>query len=245
MVSKPNEIRGTSSAPRLPQPLISPTLRAMARRFSLHHKPAFVIISNPTMTIETSRNEGDTSALARRRRKARLSRKNENDKRLREEDEEPEEVVSGPRKKPHITGIKRQARYDPGVPMTRDELTSWRKEARRVRNRESAAASRQRTREKIDELEDKLASLSSKYAAALKRIAQLEAGVSTHSIVPTTVSQEDSRITQVSPISSPHLASVSPASSPRSSFSLDDSHHQVQVEQKYQHIMNMITRPAA
>jgi hypothetical protein len=218
----------------------------MARRFSQHHKPAFVIISNPTMTIETSHNEGDTSALARRRRKARLSRKNENDKRLREEDDdEPEEVISGPRKKPHITGIKCQARYDPGVPMTRDELTSWRKEARRVRNRESAAASRQRTREKIDELEDKLASLSSKYAAALKRIAQLEAGVSNHPIVPTTVSQEDSSITQVSPISSPHLTSVSPASSPRSSFSLDDSHHQVQVEQKYQHIMNMITRPAA
>merc|ERR1712125_133538 len=36
-----------------------------------------------------------------------------------------------PRKKPSLRGIKKQARYEPGVPMTKEELTGWRKEARR------------------------------------------------------------------------------------------------------------------
>ena len=51
--------------------------------------------------------------------------------------------------------------------MTRDELKAWRKEARRVRNRESAAASRKRNRERIDELESEVDALKTKYAAAL------------------------------------------------------------------------------
>mmetsp|Transcript_3496 Transcript_3496/g.6384 ORF Transcript_3496/g.6384 Transcript_3496/m.6384 type:complete len:215 (-) Transcript_3496:648-1292(-) len=37
--------------------------------------------------------------------------------------------------------------------MSKDELSEWRKEQRRKRNRESAAASRNKTREKIEELE--------------------------------------------------------------------------------------------
>jgi hypothetical protein len=77
--------------------------------------------------------------------------------------------------KPHITGIKRLSRYDPGVPMTRDELKAWRKEARRVRNRESAAASRQKNRERITELELEVGHLKSKYAAALQLIIDYEA----------------------------------------------------------------------
>eukprot|EP00545_Synedropsis_sp_CCMP1620_P003679 CAMPEP_0119010820 /NCGR_PEP_ID=MMETSP1176-20130426/5270_1 /TAXON_ID=265551 /ORGANISM="Synedropsis recta cf, Strain CCMP1620" /LENGTH=276 /DNA_ID=CAMNT_0006963559 /DNA_START=52 /DNA_END=882 /DNA_ORIENTATION=- len=209
------------------------------------------------MTAGTSMGDSSSSALARKRRKVKLSRKNENDKRLvrddddEYDDDEPEEVLSGERKKPHITGIKRQARYDPGVSMTRDELTVWRKEARRVRNRESAAQSRARTRDKIDELAGELATLGSKYAAALERIAQLEAAASSNdSLSPVTVSQEEAveKEPVVSPISSPELTSVvSPVSSPRSSFSLNVSHHyhQEKVEEKYQHIMDLIIRPTA
>merc|ERR1711935_202461 len=55
--------------------------------------------------------------------------------------------------KPSITGIKKQSRYIPGVPMTKEELKTWRKEARRVRNRESAAASRRRNRDLLGVLE--------------------------------------------------------------------------------------------
>lgn len=200
------------------------------------------------MSTETSttKPEGDSTVLARRRRKAKLSRKNENEKRPRDdEDDQPEMTYSG--KKPHITGIKRQARYDPGVPLNRDELTAWRKEARRVRNRESAAASRRRTRDRIAELEGNMSVLETKYAAALKRIVELESG-SSSTVAPTTLSQEEALIVEepiVSPISSPVLTSVvSPVSSPRPSFYLQESHEE-KVEQKYQHIMTMISRPTA
>ena len=80
-----------------------------------------------------------------------------------------------------IPGVKKQARYVPVVDgskpvnMTKEELTLWRKEARRVRNRESAAASRQKTQGRISELEVQVATLTSKYQAALAHIAELEA----------------------------------------------------------------------
>ena len=44
-------------------------------------------------------------------------------------------------------------KYDPEVPMSKEQAANWRREARRVRNRQSAAASRQKTRTKIAELE--------------------------------------------------------------------------------------------
>lgn len=74
-----------------------------------------------------------------------------------------------------IPGVKKQARYVPAVKMTKEELTMWRKEARRVRNRESAAASRQKTQKRITELEDEVGAITKKYHAALRRIEELEA----------------------------------------------------------------------
>ncbi len=76
-----------------------------------------------------------------------------------------------------IRGYKKHARYVPEVPMTKAELSAWRKEARRVRNRESAAASRQKTRSRIEELESEVDKLQEKYLQALQRIADLENGV--------------------------------------------------------------------
>jgi hypothetical protein len=78
------------------------------------------------------------------------------------------------KKKPHITGIKKQSRYDPGVAMTKDELKAWRKEARRVRNRESAAASRKKNREAIENLEVQVKEIQLKYDGALQYILALE-----------------------------------------------------------------------
>jgi hypothetical protein len=83
-------------------------------------------------------------------------------------------MMEGVRTKPSIRGIKKQARYEPGVNMTREELAAWRKEARRVRNRESAAASRRKTRDRIEQLEHELSELQSKYSQALQRIVELE-----------------------------------------------------------------------
>jgi Basic region leucine zipper len=75
-----------------------------------------------------------------------------------------------------IRGIKKQARYQPTIPISsKAELAAWRKEARRIRNRESAAASRNKTRQRIEELEQDLSQVQKLYDAALGRIAQLEA----------------------------------------------------------------------
>ncbi|CAJ1942546.1 unnamed protein product [Cylindrotheca closterium] len=69
---------------------------------------------------------------------------------------------------------KTQIRYDPDVPMSKEQLAAWRREARRVRNRESAAASRQRIRNRISELEDEVGEWKNKYAQALQRLEALQ-----------------------------------------------------------------------
>jgi hypothetical protein len=72
---------------------------------------------------------------------------------------------------------KTQIRYDPEVPMNKEQLAAWRREARRVRNRESAAASRQRIRGRIQELEEEVGEWKSKYAHAVQRLEALEAAI--------------------------------------------------------------------
>lgn len=69
---------------------------------------------------------------------------------------------------------KAQIRYDPDVPMSKEQLAAWRREARRVRNRESAAASRQRIRNRITELEEEVGEWKEKYSQAMERLQALE-----------------------------------------------------------------------
>lgn len=171
-------------------------------------------------------------------------------KRARVDEHELDEVTSKP--KPSIMGIKRQHRYDPGVTMTRDELKAWRKEARRVRNRESAAASRKRNRERITELESEVDALESKYTAALKRILDLEASSTVNdSFTPLILRQDLANL--VNPglphrPSSPQahvVQTVSPPGSPTASYeTIVSDQHIEHVNKKYQHIMEMISRPA-
>lgn len=73
---------------------------------------------------------------------------------------------------------KTQIRYDPDVPMSKDQLAAWRREARRVRNRESAAASRQRIRNRISELEEEVGEWKTKYTQAIQRLEALEKCIS-------------------------------------------------------------------
>jgi hypothetical protein len=93
------------------------------------------------------------------------------------------EVVPIPKRK-----VDTQVRYDPppNTNMSDDELKEWRKEQRRIRNRDSAAASRARTKDRISELEaqnelledtmDELCSKHSKECTAYQlKIQQLEA----------------------------------------------------------------------
>jgi hypothetical protein len=69
---------------------------------------------------------------------------------------------------------KAQIRYEPAVAMDKDQLTAWRREARRVRNRESAAASRMKTKERIQELEEQVGCWKQKYLAAMDRMQELQ-----------------------------------------------------------------------
>ena len=200
------------------------------------------------------------AALARKRRiELRSKQRNEpSEKRvcIREDeayDDDPEDVpseTSSPRQKPLVRGVKIHARYDPGVPMTKDELVAWRKEARRVRNRESAAASRRKTRDRIEELEGQVSEIKSKYSAALERIMQLEAVAAAHNlVVPSTSSLTQDTSCLVSPCSSttssPQL-DATPSISPQDTFTLSQEEKQNQeATQKYQHITEMISRPYA
>ena len=209
-------------------------------------------------------------ALARKRRiELRASRVNEEDdegeaasssKRRRKEDAS---IVETNKPLSSIRGIKKHSRYVPEVPMTKNELSAWRKEARRVRNRESAAASRKKTRERIEELEGEVSVLQSKYAAALARIVELENG-SPVSFTPDKLRQDI--LATVSPANTPaSTATVSPPLSPReSSFMLPtsmesssrnnncDSHshsgtlgHYRHQQQQQQQPIDMISRPTA
>ena len=58
--------------------------------------------------------------------------------------------------------------------MSKEQLAAWRREARRVRNRESAAASRQRIRNRITELETEVEDWKSKYNRAMQRLEGLQ-----------------------------------------------------------------------
>ncbi len=112
------------------------------------------------------------------------------------DDEVPIDVASKPEKKPpkkrkfdesldseteqeREERKKAQIRYDPEVPMDKEQLAAWRREARRVRNRESAAASRQRIRNRINELEDEVGQWKIKYTQAMERLAALQKSIIT------------------------------------------------------------------
>lgn len=72
-------------------------------------------------------------------------------------------------------GAKRpQMKYDPSVPMTKEETSVWRREQRRKRNRESAAACRRRQRDRISELEVEVSDWRAKFDEALNKLKDLE-----------------------------------------------------------------------
>mmetsp|Transcript_34864 Transcript_34864/g.53463 ORF Transcript_34864/g.53463 Transcript_34864/m.53463 type:complete len:171 (-) Transcript_34864:589-1101(-) len=112
-----------------------------------------------------------------------------------------------------------QMRYDPEVPMSKEEAAAWRREQRRKRNRESAAASRQRQRDRIAELEEELDEWKAKYSLVLEKLKNLEEHQQEQQ-----QSQHEGGASLVSPVSSPN---ISP-----------------QMEKQQQHLIEMISRPA-
>ncbi len=69
---------------------------------------------------------------------------------------------------------KRQKKYLPERPMGADEVKAWRKEARRVRNRQSAAASREKIRNRIVVLESECQAWKTKYEEVMTKIRVIE-----------------------------------------------------------------------
>ena len=121
-------------------------------------------------------------------------------------------------KKKTTTKKKPQMKYDPDVPMSKEEAAAWRREQRRKRNRESAALSRQRQRDRIGDLEVEVEQWKSKVESIMERIKSLEeaSGIDSSTLVPETLPQEtmvdqsviqtvdSNRSTFVSPPPSPH-----------------------------------------
>mmetsp|Transcript_35133 Transcript_35133/g.71064 ORF Transcript_35133/g.71064 Transcript_35133/m.71064 type:complete len:228 (-) Transcript_35133:884-1567(-) len=106
---------------------------------------------------------------------------------------------------------KYNLRYDPDEPMTEEQKAEWRKEQRKARNRASAAASRNKTRARIEELETEVDNLQNMYAAAVRRIAELEAGagIPPSSLATALPLRATSTSNTVSPPASPPLSPVS------------------------------------
>jgi len=169
-------------------------------------------------------------------------------------------IKSIAKKKPHITGIKKESRYDPGVSMTKEELKAWRKEARRVRNRESAAASRKKNRESIDTLETEVKGIQTKYDAALQYILDLEeklrrtagSSSSSSSFYPSTALRQDLEgIRKASPeaeevtthtVSPPHsptpIDSIPLGIGPEDQTPQEEEQHQQQRRQRPVQVLN-------
>jgi hypothetical protein len=69
---------------------------------------------------------------------------------------------------------KKKNKYNPDQAMTKGETKAWRKQARRVRNRQSAAASRQRVRQRIENLEKEVDCWKRRCQEVWKRLQVLE-----------------------------------------------------------------------
>ncbi|KAL7503689.1 hypothetical protein ACHAXN_002862 [Cyclotella atomus] len=67
-----------------------------------------------------------------------------------------------------------QMKYDPEVPLSKEETSAWRREQRRKRNRESAAACRKRQRDRITELEVEVSEWKAKFDDAIRKLGQIE-----------------------------------------------------------------------
>jgi hypothetical protein len=145
-------------------------------------------------------------------------------------------------------GKKPQMKYDPDVPMTKDDAAAWRREQRRKRNRESAAASRQRQRDRIAELEIEVGDWKDKYDEMMSKIRKLEditGSSKTAEFVPTTRAETPAPETQtVTPRASPTiLSSFSVALTGEVSPQADDQVVSEEEEQEL-HPTKMTSRPA-
>lgn len=148
--------------------------------------------------------------------------------------------ASGSKKTVHSrngsTLSKYQNHYEPSVQMTKEEEAKWRLEARKKRNRDSAAASRRKVHSKINELENEVKEWKLKYNTLYQKLNEMEKimkrgnssmesqvsgkGKHTNQYIPVPFEETDSRYTPISPTDSPKLHSCSDYHIIPESFSL-------------------------
>lgn len=118
--------------------------------------------STKSSTSVSSSNNNDSKLSKRKRKGSSCSDKGESD---------PLTKVSSMLLK---SKSKYQNHYAPVIPLTPEEEAEWRREARRKRNRDSAAASRQKVRSKIQCLEQEVQEWKSKYDALFQKMTAME-----------------------------------------------------------------------
>ena len=126
---------------------------------------------------------------------------------------------------------KPQMKYEPDVPMTKEEAAIWRREQRRKRNRESAAASRQRQRDRITELEGEVDDWKVKYSDTLDKIREMEKKLGlppTAEFIPV-VQTSPSRPETPEPVKA---ITITPRGSPTSEVTTDDESVEIKVKKE-------------
>lgn len=121
----------------------------------------------------------ESSALARKRRREKLvgSLSSTPNEMLSNKVVKVESDYSSDDSTRQMKGSKRpQMKYEPDIPMTKEEASVWRREQRRKRNRESAAACRKRQRDRIAELEIEVGEWKAKFDKALAKLNDIERG---------------------------------------------------------------------
>ncbi len=150
---------------------------------------------HPTMATATQTKSDPSTARKRRKEILTTTRQNVNKRsKPNDPDKDNKDVTTCSEK----SKTKYQNRYEPEVPMTKEEAAEWRREARRKRNRESAAASRNKVRNRIAELEEEVEEWKNKYQSLFERIGALENIAKMSSTV-----RPDVRKASVSPCTSP------------------------------------------
>lgn len=140
-----------------------------------------------------------------------------------------------------------QVRYSPDVPMTEEELASWRRDQRRIRNRDSAATTRRKTRELISELQNAADQWKKKYEKLEAENANLLKKLQSPGVSDVSTDSMSKAIIPVPP--SPELTSTAntPPIVTDENFVEDccgEAMMKVQQQEPKQHLTEMISRPA-
>jgi len=139
----------------------------------------------------------------------------------------PSSTVASTKPKSILHG-KPQNYNAPPTSMTKEELTAWRKEERKKRNRESAAASRNKIKGRITELESELSEWKQKYTDMEDKMRAMEQHIQLLTqLNGSPSSTQDQAAPPPMAISHPNSPQISPVPSTVTSFAASSSSHTI------------------